>query len=77
MRLSVFGPLVFLDDLDSSLVLLIEGLMMDFLGTIDRTLRTIAPIINNGRGLVRFSILSCVRMRSSRRTVRLLDEAIS
>lgn len=30
-------PLDFLDDLDSSLVLLIEGLMMDFLGTIDRT----------------------------------------
>jgi len=74
MRLSIFGPLVFLDDLDSSLVLLIEGLMMDFLGTIDRTPRT---IMDNGRGLVRFSVLSCVRIRSSRKVVRLLDEARS
>jgi hypothetical protein len=30
-------PLVFLDDLDRSLILLIEGLMMDFIGTIDRS----------------------------------------
>jgi hypothetical protein len=44
--------LVFLDDIDSSVILLIEALLMDFLGTIDRTPRHIGASRSNGRTIV-------------------------